>query len=627
MTRKLHTLGVLLVHGIGEQPRGDTLLAFGEPLIESLRQWVGGRELGSVDVMESKLGTAQLEPGEPAHAVLGLSLAGRPKATWLLAESWWADEFRRPPFMKLAGWLLTIGPWAIISHASRWLWLGNAPKAQRPYQLLKIVAAVPLSWLMQIAVALLTVLAWLPVPALRRAVSGFLLRLTGTLGDSYVLLESPVQNAAARRALHRNIDWLAGRCDTVIVVAHSQGAALARLALAERTHPKVHLLVTFGSGVAKLEELEERSTGRLARTVQAILAVSLLGVALLPRALSQMEDDDLRSLVWTAFFMMPVALVLAAMTVVRRALEDWPTRAAALSLAPLDWIDYWATSDPVPNGPLARDGVVDRLQSVKLTNRISWLSDHSSYWENRDEFVLPLLVELDRRADAGLFVDGRPGPIPSIPGRRARVAVLAAARAVTGLMAAPLALFAFREQLAVFGQEAILRPLADRPLTRPVSELLTGLGSLAGAVIGPLVDWDAASLDHLGHLALGALIPIGLAAGWYRFCVLPAWTSWDRQCVEWLCRPAGIPRHPVDRFTRLILVVVAGLVPLALSVRALFRSDAGALAGEALDTLILMPFVGMALGLVLAFVILIVSASLAAVRWIRGLATRLRSPE
>jgi hypothetical protein len=36
-------LGVLFVHGIGEQREGETLVAFGEPLIAWLRQWIAGR--------------------------------------------------------------------------------------------------------------------------------------------------------------------------------------------------------------------------------------------------------------------------------------------------------------------------------------------------------------------------------------------------------------------------------------------------------------------------------------------------------------------------------------------------------------------------------------------------------
>jgi hypothetical protein len=616
MARTRHALGVLFVHGIGEQPRGDTLVGFGEPLIRSLRQWVEGREIGTAAISESKLSEAQLGADEPAHAVLEFTLGDRPRHTWLLAESWWADEFRRPPFMKLAGWLLTIGPWAIISHASRWL--RHAPKVQRPYQLLKIILAVPLSVLMQLVVAAMAVLAWLPIPVLRRLISGVLLRITGTLGDSYVLLENPVQKAAAIDALHCNVEWLADRCDAVAVVAHSQGAAIARLMLADRRPPKVALLVTFGSGVAKLTELGSLSTERLARVVRTMLAVSLVVIALFPRARSLVMDEDLRSLVWTFYLIMPLTIVATAVTLVWKEITDWPERAAALSLAPLDWIDYWATSDPVPNGPLVPGGKVDTLQQVKLTNRISWLTDHSGYWDNRDEFVLPLVRELDRRAGTGVFASDETLAIPAVPTRRARVWVLVAARAGIGLLAAPIALFALRDQLAGFGRDAVLQSLADRPLTKPISELLTGLGSFVGLAAGPLLGRDAASLEGMGYLIVGAALPLLFMVGWYRFCVLPMWESWDTQCFQWLCRPTRIPPHPADRLLRPFLLVVCAIVPLALSVRALFQPDVGRLLGEGVNTLITAPVVLMSLLFVAGAVLLIVQGLLLMFRWIRG---------
>ena len=35
-----HALGVLFVHGIGTQPRGDTLVRFGEPVVAWLSRWL-----------------------------------------------------------------------------------------------------------------------------------------------------------------------------------------------------------------------------------------------------------------------------------------------------------------------------------------------------------------------------------------------------------------------------------------------------------------------------------------------------------------------------------------------------------------------------------------------------------
>jgi hypothetical protein len=48
------------------------------------------------------------------------------------------------------------------------------------------------------------------------------------------------------------------------------------------------------------------------------------------------------------------------------------------------WVDLYASADPVPNGPTR----VGDAESVPVWNRGSILSDHTSYWENLDGFVL-----------------------------------------------------------------------------------------------------------------------------------------------------------------------------------------------------------------------------------------------
>jgi hypothetical protein len=75
-----HKFGVLLVHGIGEQPEGDTLLTFGEPLIRWLRRWVsrkhGNRLPGGINVIASYLTPSKLLRQEPAHTLIEVSPGG-----------------------------------------------------------------------------------------------------------------------------------------------------------------------------------------------------------------------------------------------------------------------------------------------------------------------------------------------------------------------------------------------------------------------------------------------------------------------------------------------------------------------------------------------------------------------
>jgi tetratricopeptide (TPR) repeat protein len=73
------------------------------------------------------------------------------------------------------------------------------------------------------------------------------------------------------------------------------------------------------------------------------------------------------------------------------------------------WLDLYAASDPVSNGPIFDDQPIDpvtlsgqsgRLESTKVHNRDSFLMDHTSYWQNSEEFVAEIVGALG--AECGL---------------------------------------------------------------------------------------------------------------------------------------------------------------------------------------------------------------------------------
>jgi hypothetical protein len=66
--KKKHALGVLFIHGIGEQQRGDTLLRCAEPLADWLQKWSEGAEVPAPpSPTDTHLGPAH---DEPAHTTL-----------------------------------------------------------------------------------------------------------------------------------------------------------------------------------------------------------------------------------------------------------------------------------------------------------------------------------------------------------------------------------------------------------------------------------------------------------------------------------------------------------------------------------------------------------------------------
>src|SRR5436190_1757547 len=124
-------LGILLVHGIGEQKQGETLTAFAEPIIEWVRDWLyqespSGTSIASVPV-SGRLKAPLLPPDEPAHAevLIGTQRSGETEAEaqrWLFAEAWWGAQVLVPPIAGFTSWLLTRGSWLLLLHVhQRWV--------------------------------------------------------------------------------------------------------------------------------------------------------------------------------------------------------------------------------------------------------------------------------------------------------------------------------------------------------------------------------------------------------------------------------------------------------------------------------------------------------------------------
>ena len=55
-------LGILLVHGIGSQKRGETIANMGEPLYRALKNWI---KAGKVEIVDAVL--RPKDRSEPAH--------------------------------------------------------------------------------------------------------------------------------------------------------------------------------------------------------------------------------------------------------------------------------------------------------------------------------------------------------------------------------------------------------------------------------------------------------------------------------------------------------------------------------------------------------------------------------
>lgn len=258
-------LGILFVHGIGQQRRGDTLTSFGDALIRWLDEVLPGTR-----ITRASLAVEGAE--DPSNAELSLATPDKKaEAHWIAAEGFWADTVIMPRFSEMLRWTLQVLPWTALTHFDRLVqrsWsttstlkglnnivLGIPGAVAVLLALVLGLLLVPVVGIVLIAVLLVGLV---PIPALQSIAASVQRALAGTVGDSMILLASPVQRAAIVDRVHDAYRWLIkSGCETVVVVAHSQGAAIAHEMLRTRDCAQAGLFISLGSGLRKLREIEE----------------------------------------------------------------------------------------------------------------------------------------------------------------------------------------------------------------------------------------------------------------------------------------------------------------------------------------------------------------------------------
>jgi hypothetical protein len=310
-----YDLGVLFVHGIGDQQQNSTLSRFGGSLQRWLRRWY------VVDTTEPAPRAEQIAPQSmvevtgvrrrtpdgdtPAHASLLVRRpadpgAGEPelRQRWLLAEGWWAAEVSPPSFKAFNRWVLPLLPWVAAEYA---IAAARPPGPQpdelgepandrkgskkrvegepeptmrkRPRnrfeKLLERPSLAGLLWLLSPVLALLAMLGCIALalvqqlPVIGKRVNAITANLVKGVGDAYLFAFDGLARAAMVQRIRRNLDWLNNdeqSCRRVAIVAHSQGAALCHDLLrsgALRPDDPVDLFVTVGSGVRRLNVFRE----------------------------------------------------------------------------------------------------------------------------------------------------------------------------------------------------------------------------------------------------------------------------------------------------------------------------------------------------------------------------------
>lgn len=282
-----------------------------------------------------------LRPNDgPAHVELNVRDATH-NQTWLFAEGWWASTFEPPTFGELWSWSFVSVPATAAMHANamvdsafRRLKSSRGPQAiyegiRLGVMVLFLIALVMLSPLI---LALLTLLliaglvaSALPIDALRTAVAKAQLISIGTIGDTKRLIDSPTQSGAIKSPVADGIKWLRERgCDKIVIISHSQGAAVTYKALVDMANGvhgpvadfrKIDSFISVGSGLPKVHALEYLSSkeGRWLRLASVAVPVSAVVGALSLRFLRR--EDALQGLIFPTLIFVATMLLVVAFTI------------------------------------------------------------------------------------------------------------------------------------------------------------------------------------------------------------------------------------------------------------------------------------------------------------------------
>ena len=265
----------------------------------------------------------------------------------------------------------------------------------------------------------------LPIPRIDQAVRWVAVKVSAVLGDSYMLAHCPVQFAAMRTKVARDLRWLQDHCDKVAVVAHSQGAAIAHQVLKDDCDQlsNVQAFITIGQGISKLRILQrmdwDPTVSQAARWSRLLVATGMVlaGLPALGLLAHHWTSAPVVKFVlnmpsWLVLLCAGVAIIVIGVRVAMHAVCSDIEEGLALPGAGFWWRDYYASADPVSNGPIIsghdRTSVDDQAAPARpwllpgpcnqVYNSASILFDHNRYLRNQDQLVSRLMNDLTAAA-------------------------------------------------------------------------------------------------------------------------------------------------------------------------------------------------------------------------------------
>jgi hypothetical protein len=602
-------VGVVFVHGIGEQKESESVRWFGNALFKWLTLWYQARSDGArrPQVISSALSYGAELEGPSRFTILvpatGDSDPDNTDQEWLIAEAFWADRISPPSFQAMVQWAgqstalvlrrlnreLEATLELVLARIRRGITTretqaerlephtGPEPRSAQKeawsdpgllsavFELLSGVLLAVLYLLSLVVLPIILILLFLasliPVEAWRKFVMVELIEtfLVKGIGDFQTFIEDDVQANHIRRGLADNIEWLAttGLCEDIIVVAHSHGAVVAFDALTTPGFPgirRVRKLLTVGGALNNAWHLYGRDPRypRLRRT--------------LPSHIHWVDFWSYYDPVAGSRLRPPVGSTIVDPTPELQNEMRWYRRFVDPDFTPevKDW-----NPEAKPDGPLPR----------QVTNGMNVLRDHDGYFRNPEQFLSRLACEIDRpRQHYGKSRFRSPHEKRLSYLRRTRVSTLVSWRlyAIASFLASVAAIVVREGADDLAGTGAFIGSWADRI---PGAEVLRAPGTLVDGIrklietlaAGSQSPWRADSLNAIAALLalpfwglardfVIAVVAIGLVfLAAHVILTRLVYDPWDKREAESSVRDDVPRRSPVDVYGRgaIVLAVFA----------------------------------------------------------------------
>jgi hypothetical protein len=474
----------LVVHGAGEEQKGDMIKNVVSPIYEFLAK-------SNLKAKPRLTATPENAPG-PARATIDFEVRSQLHQLEF-REVWWARSFDPPPLGRTGLFFVEWGLrelWQLVGRIARFL----ADFVRRPGQAIRRTAgllrrAANFVWLQMMLVDVLMLASaplWLPLllalwvlnagpikrfvpPVIRKAHKMIVNIIVNWLGDLSVYLEDVWEAARIRSVFEDELEELVKayknkEADELFIIAYSLGA-----------------VVTF-EGLLRKRELVDSDGDK--PYLQLITVGSGLNRAWRMRKLPGVYRDRFRG--------------------------DLPKRIRG-------WTDIWASHDPVPMGAIEEPDWAPEnvdLEEVEVLNQEDLFADHGAYWNNGEEVIARLLKDI-----AGIT----PDPEPKVKYRRFRVHLLALCKAAAWASAPAVFLWlAVSEWSKKFAEWIEGTAVLETPLTWFTAGGSDNPNSFVEVFGG---DW---LLQHgiLPFLA-AAFLAIAVAL-FYSTVIKWLWDSWDR---------------------------------------------------------------------------------------------------